>query len=122
MTEKRFTVEKLELVSDHLSTRFFIKDNEEDKYYDVQHIVSVGFEVQYESWADKIAEKMNELNDELGKLTILYSAKCKTEETLIKEGERLEKENKELKRDRNYWKTLAQSLVKKNEKGGFVND
>lgn len=23
-------------VSDHLSTRFFIKDNEEDKYYDVK--------------------------------------------------------------------------------------
>lgn len=65
MTEKRFTVEKLELVSDHLSTRFFIKDNKEDKYYDVHHIVSEGFEVQYESWADKIAEKMNELNDKI---------------------------------------------------------
>lgn len=53
MTDKRFTVEKLELVSDHLSTRFFIKDNENMRDYDVQHIVSEGFEVQFDSWAKK---------------------------------------------------------------------
>jgi len=51
----------------------------------------------YQSNGIAICNELNELNDELGKLTSLYSAKCKTEETLIKEGERLEKENKELK-------------------------
>ena len=66
MTEnKRFTVEKMEIVSDHLSTRFYITDNFDDEYYDVQHIVSVDFEVQYESWADKICEEWNSLNDEI---------------------------------------------------------
>ena len=77
MTEnKRFTVEKMEIVSNHLSTRFYIKDNFDDEYYDVQHIVSVDFEVQYESWADKICEEWNTLNDK---------------------NEQLKKENKELK-------------------------
>lgn len=83
MNEKRFTVEKLELVSDHLSTRFFIKDNEEDKYYDVQHIVSVGFEVQYESWADKIVEKMNELNDENEYIKTTIQSMLESERTEI---------------------------------------
>ena len=65
MTEnKPFSVEKLEMVSDHLSTRFFIVNNESDEAYDVQHIVSVGFEIQYESWADKICDKWNELAEE----------------------------------------------------------
>ena len=81
MTEKRFTVEKLELVSDHLSTRFFIKDHEEDKYYDVQHIVSDGFEVQYESWADKIAEKMNELHDKNCRFEFILQEAIRTERT-----------------------------------------
>ena len=64
MTEKRFTVEKIEMVSDHRSTRFYIKDNLEDKSYDVQHIVSEEFEVQFDSWADAICDKWNNLNDE----------------------------------------------------------
>ena len=31
-------------------------------------------------------------------------------------------ENKKLKSDCRYWKTLAESLARKNNKGGFLND
>lgn len=64
MSAKRFSVEELNLVSDHLSTRFFIVDNENMSSYDVHHIVSDGFEVQFDSWAEKIADKLNELHEE----------------------------------------------------------
>ena len=92
MTEKRFTVEKLELVSDHLSTRFFIVDNENMRDYDVQHIVSEGFEVQFDSWAEKIADKLNELNEKnqflKKKLEFFYELN-KPYGTIIEENKRL---------------------------------
>ena len=49
-------------------------------------------------WSDKATEKIKELE---------------------KENEQLKQQNKELKSDIKYWKTLAQSLAKKNNKGGF---
>lgn len=60
----RFSVEKVELVSDHLSTRFFIKDNDLNNYYDVRNIVSEGYEVQFDGWARAICDLLNNLNDE----------------------------------------------------------
>ena len=70
MTKKRFTVEKIDLVSDHLSTRVYIKDNLDEDCYDVRHMVSEGFEVQYDTWATSIADKLNELSDENEKLKL----------------------------------------------------
>lgn len=64
MTKERFTVGKMEMVSDHLSTRFFIIDTEKNKYYDVRHMISEGFEVQYDNWAKAICELLNELEEE----------------------------------------------------------
>ena len=105
MTGKRFTVEKLDLVSDHLSTRFFIVDNENMGSYDVQHIVSEGFEVQFGSWAEKIADKLNELSDENKQLKSkinkvddkLYSKECDVFD-LKKENEQLKRRNKKLEK------------------------
>ena len=48
----------------------------------------------------EICELLNELNDE--------------NKELQKENEQLKQQNKELKSDIKYWKTLAQSLAKKN--------
>lgn len=52
----------------------------------------------------RVKELLNELNDkneqlksELGKLNILYKAKCKTEEQLLEMGKEVEKENEQLK-------------------------
>ena len=91
MTAKRFSVEELDLVSDHLSTRFFIVDNENMSSYDVHHIVSDGFEVQFDSWAEKIADKLNELHEENEKLKhrLAISQKAKYVTALEKENERL---------------------------------
>lgn len=54
----------------------------------------------------RLKDLLNELNDkneqlksELGKLNILYKAKCKTEEQLIEMGKEVEKENEQLKSD-----------------------
>ena len=54
----------------------------------------------------RLKDLLNELNDEneqlkseLGKLNILYKAKCKTEEQLIEMGKEVEKENEELKKE-----------------------
>ena len=50
-------------------------------------------------------EKENEqLKSELGKLNILYKAKCKTEEQLLKMGKEVEKENEQLKSENNMLK------------------
>ena len=64
----RFSVEKVELVSDHLSTRFFIKDNEMGKCYDVRHSVSEGYEIQFDSWAENICDLLNSQEDYLNKV------------------------------------------------------
>ena len=61
---KRFTVGKIEIVSDHLSTRFFITDKKKNKYYDVKHIISEGYEVQYDTWAEAICDLLNNLQEE----------------------------------------------------------
>ena len=60
--------------------------------------------IMHKYLADRLCEKLNELNDEneqlkseLGKLNILYKAKCKTEEQLLEMGKEVEKENKQLK-------------------------
>lgn len=55
----RFSVEKLEIVSDHLSTRFYIKDNNDGLCYDVRHMVSEGYEVQNDTWAENICTLLN---------------------------------------------------------------
>ena len=54
----------------------------------------------------RVKELLNELNDknkqlksELGKLNILYKAKCKTEEQLLEMGKEVEKENEQLKKE-----------------------
>ncbi len=61
----RFSVEKLEIVSDHLSTRFFIKDNRSGLCYDVRHIVSEGYEIQYDDWAENICFLLNKQEQKL---------------------------------------------------------
>lgn len=65
---ERFKVEKVEIVSDHLSTRFYIKDNETGKSYDVRHMVSEGYEIQFDSWANNICELLNNQEDYLNKI------------------------------------------------------
>ena len=57
-------------------------------------------------WMKELVGVLNALNDEneqlkseLGKLNILYKAKCKTEEQLIKMGKEVEKENEQLKKE-----------------------
>ena len=55
----RFSVEKLEIVSDHLSTRFYIKDNNDGLCYDVRHMVSEGYEIQNDTWAENICTLLN---------------------------------------------------------------
>ena len=44
----------------------------------------------------EVINRLNESNNELGKLKILYSAKCKTEDVLVKEAMTLERKIKEL--------------------------
>jgi hypothetical protein len=55
----RFSVEKLEIVSDHLSTRYYIKDNNNGLCYDVRHMVSEGYEIQNDTWAENICTLLN---------------------------------------------------------------
>lgn len=61
----RFVVEKIEIVSDHLSTRFFIKDNETGLCYDVRHKVSENYEIQYDTWAESLCELLNKQEEKL---------------------------------------------------------
>lgn len=61
----RFSVEKLEIVSDHLSTRFYIKDNEDGLCYDVRHMVSDGYEVQNDKWAENLCTLLNSQEQKL---------------------------------------------------------
>lgn len=61
----RFSVEKLEIVSDHLSTRFYIKDNNDGLCYDVRHMVSEGYEIQNDTWAENICTLLNNQEEKL---------------------------------------------------------
>ena len=97
MTKKRFTVEKMDLVSDHLSTRFYIKDNLDEEYYDVQHMISEGFEVQYDTWATNIANKMNELSEENEELKNEVQEQESRKYACIETANSLKIENEELK-------------------------
>ncbi len=52
------------------------------------------------SWSksyNRVYEENEQLKLELGKLNILYKAKCKTEEQLLEMGKEVEKENEQLK-------------------------
>ena len=61
-------------------------------------------------------EEADDLCEELmGKDEFIRLYKRQRDDAL-KENEQLKKENKELRSDRNYWKTLAQSLAKNNGK------
>lgn len=97
MTEKRFSVEKMEIVSDHLSTRFFIVDTETEDCYDVQHIISKGFEVQYDTWAEKIADKLNEQDKIIQELEYDNGKFIEDIGKLITENEQLKSEIDKIK-------------------------
>lgn len=69
------------------------------------------YSLELPSEAEHLCNLLNELNDEneqlkfeLGKLNILYNAKCKTEEQLLKMGKEVEKENEQLKSENNMLK------------------
>ena len=57
--------------------------------------------------------------DELCRIASALHCKCEELESVLEVYEdslnKLEKENKELRSDRDYWKTLAQSLARTNE-------
>ena len=65
-----------------------------------------------------IARRLNELAEENQQCkeynAKLYSNSMKSEKQLLKQIKELKEENKEVRSERDYWKTLAQSLAKTN--------
>ena len=97
----RYEVGKMDLVSDHLSTRYYIYDTQTSDAYDVRHLISKGYEVQYDTWAEKICEKLNEQDN--------------TIESLKEENEQLKKEIGNLEHTKDFCAECCERLEKENE-------
>lgn len=85
MAEKRFNIH--EQMSAILGYEC-VFDNQKEKWLSIRDTVLCLIE---------LAEENEQLKSELGKLHILYKAKCKTEEQLLEMGKEVEKENEQLK-------------------------
>lgn len=96
MTEKRFEEQNLE---NHLNR---IYDAKKGKVVFDEDIVDL---------LNGLAEENQQCKEYNAKL---YSNSMKSEKQLLKQIKELKEENKELRNDRDYWKTLAQSLAKNN--------
>lgn len=96
---KRFEVYKV-IGSFH---EWSIEDNVTD------NVVSRSIMHKYE--ADRLCEKLNGLNDELGKYRILYASKEKTAEVLLRDGIALEHEIKSLKTENQKLKQTILYLI-----------
>ena len=91
MTEKRFIL--TESFNCLLNVTFICKDN--INYMTVDETIDL---------LNSLLEENEQLKFKLGKLNILYKAKCKTEEQLLKMGKKVEKENEQLKSENNMLK------------------
>ena len=64
----------------------------------------------------KLLRDCDNLIDDNTEFVVELNQNSKKLKELLEENEQLKKENKELRSDRNYWKTLSQSLAKTNGK------
>ena len=95
MTEKRFTI----IDGVKKGTHSGIWDNQKQNNQRIGDELWLGEVVAMLNEGVMIAKENEQLKSELGKLNILYKAKCKTEEQLIKMGKEVEKENEQLKKE-----------------------
>ena len=91
MTEKRFTYDTTDLNFDD----------------EIEGLVSLFYDNDKQMTYAEVLDKLNELAEENKELKVTNG---EMEDYLA----RMEEENKELRSDRDYWKTLAQSLAKTN--------
>ena len=73
---------------------------------------------KFVDYGEECCNLLNELHEENQQCkeynAKLYSNSMKSEKQLLKQIKELKEENKELRSDRDYWKTLAQSLARTN--------
>lgn len=105
------------------------EENKELKFFNQDLAENLSVANNREISKDNLIEQLQKENEQLKQKEMDFLEKRYEEvsylkikiEGLEKENEQLKQENKELRGDRDYWKTLAQSLARTNGRGDYID-